>query len=154
MTCILVVGPVSLICCSQFAPNKGSSIPQLGAGIESCMQPTIRARAGLVMVDHMAMHICGCPLPGQKKAATQDNNPKAADKHALKPGNKGCQHPCVTAVMPMKNYSSHKFAMTRHQGTATLYTATCFPHCPVMLCITCCQNACVTAGTTVKMFCI
>ena len=53
----------------------------------------------------------------------------------------------------MKVCCSYKCAVTQHQCIAALALAKCMPHCPVLLCKTVSQHACVTVNTPMKLCC-
>ena len=53
----------------------------------------------------------------------------------------------------MKVCCSYRCAVTQHQCTAALALAKCIHHCPVLLCKTGSQHACVTAMTPMKVCC-
>ena len=61
------------------------------------------------------------------------------------------QHACVTAITPLKIWSSYRCAVTQRQCTATLVWVRCIPHYSVLLCKRGSQHACVTTNTPLKV---
>ena len=64
----------------------------------------------------------------------------------------------LTACLCHCNYTyeiccSHKCAVIHHKSTAALVLANCIPHCPMLLCKTGSQHACVTAITPTEICC-